>query len=485
MDEEDWLKKNLERFNKYVMNDIPIRLIRLSDMTLVGRNDVRKHFQDSVPRSDMPFPPSLVVKYAILSHRWMDEGEPTYEEMKLDRTSGPGYEKLKRFCEKACEYDVEFAWSDTCCIDKSSSTELDESIRSMFRWYRNSEICIVHLAHSESIEDMTGDEWMERGWTLQELLAPESIKFFNKHWMPMTADGNDKSKSETEVMKTLETATGIPLDDLWRFSPSPVRVDERMTWAARRRTTRDEDVAYSLMGIFKVSLQIAYGEGGDLAFCRLIEAIMQSGGDPSVFNWKGIHAEHHSSEVIPRSPHSFAGRTLYLPIDRSLRLEMTMTSVGLRVPLVILPLSVSSSSMLASGFSEVTAECSLCPAIKINFVSSSYDFRGTDLFALGIITYSLRSCEIPRIRGKSAGFILQRMREDAWLSIQMSSPNDLKVCQPRSKDFVGLETVSPPDHEFMQWKKVFRTSLVEVNFPGIPSDSFFYISRKYVEIVYL
>ncbi|KAJ8587974.1 hypothetical protein M405DRAFT_741073, partial [Rhizopogon salebrosus TDB-379] len=153
----------------------------------------------------------------------------------------------------------------------------------------NSYICIIHLAQGETIKDITDDEWMERGWTLQELLAPKMIKLFNKHWMPVTDDQNDRSLERTAVMKTLERATGIPLSDLRRFFPGPVSVDKRMKWAAKRKTTRVEDVAYSLMGIFEVNLQIAYGEGGDLAFCRLIEAIMR-GGDSSVTNWAGLPA---------------------------------------------------------------------------------------------------------------------------------------------------------------------------------------------------
>ncbi|KAJ8596144.1 hypothetical protein M405DRAFT_805851 [Rhizopogon salebrosus TDB-379] len=484
MDEEPWLKENLDRFNKYVMNDIPIRLIRLSDMKLVGRNDVRKRFQDCVPRSKLPYPPALIVHYAILSHRWLDEGEPTYEDMtQIGNASGPGYEKLKKFCEKAQEYNMEFAWSDTCCIDKTSSTELDESIRSMFRWYANSQICIVHLAQSETIDDIMADEWTERGWTLQELLAPSRIRLFNKHWMPMTGDENDKNWKETEVMKMLSRATGIPRRDLSTFIPGPEKVDERMTWAARRKTTRVEDVAYSLMGIFKVSLQIAYGEGGDLAFCRLFEAIMQ-GGDPSVFNWTGHSAIHHSSNAIPRSPQNFAHRTLNLLMDRSLgRLEMAMTSIGLRVPLVVFPLSFSSSRELASGEIEVTAECSLCPTIKIKFVLSSLNFHDMHELALGIVTYSLRSSQVPRIPGRAAGFILERKTEDSWLSL--TSRDDLEVCQPSPRDFDRIEIISPPDHEFMQWRKANGTGLVEVDFPNVPGDSFFYISRKYLEIIYL
>src|SRR5437588_1217454 len=138
----------------------------------------------------------------------------------------------------------------------------------MSRWYYNSYICIVHLAESETIEDIMRDEWIRRGWTLQELLAPVNIKFFNKHWVPMTRDANDKSSKKTEIMKTLEIAAGIPHKDLQKFQPGPVRVDERMMWASRRKTTRVEDVAYCLMGIFDVSLQTAYGEGGDRAFSR-------------------------------------------------------------------------------------------------------------------------------------------------------------------------------------------------------------------------
>ena len=210
-------ESNLERFSRYVMNDIPIRLIRISDMKFFERDEVRKYFQHSV-FADFE-DPSELVKYAILSHRW-NVGEPTYEEMKSGMARGrPGYQKLKKFCEMArAMYHVEFAWSDTCCIDKRSSTEIDESIRSMFRWYRNADICIIHLAQSMMIQDILRDEWTRRGWTLQELLAPRRIKLFNKDWMPMTHAENDKSQKETEVMKALEKATDIPHKDLWSLS---------------------------------------------------------------------------------------------------------------------------------------------------------------------------------------------------------------------------------------------------------------------------
>ncbi|OAX37759.1 hypothetical protein K503DRAFT_742260 [Rhizopogon vinicolor AM-OR11-026] len=479
---EQLRKKNLDTFDYYVMNDIPIRLIRLSDMKFVGRSDVREYFRGSVPEDDPEeyYFPAHTIKYAILSHRWLAKGEPTYEEMKSDTETGPGYEKLKKFCEKARECNVEFAWSDTCCIDKSSSTELDESIRSMFRWYINSHVCIVHLAQSGTIEDIMHDEWTERGWTLQELLAPRRIKFFNKHWMPMTGDENDKSHERTEVMKTLERVTGISQPILYGFAPGPHNVDERMTWAARRKTTRVEDVAYSLMGIFGVSLQIAYGEGADRSFCRLIEAVMQ-GGDRSVFNWHGRYAYHPSSYAIPPSPHSYVGR--FSP-DNSWQdlepLDMAMTSLGLRVPLVIFPLRVISVHTSPAS-EDLTAKCLLYPALEINFSASLSDIETTQ-FALGIVNYSLDSTWgiHPRIRGKSSCFILSRERN------KISSLGDFDlICKPRPGSCAWFKTLSPPKYGFSSWKTLYGQGLIQIDFPNIPSKSFFYVHRKYLETVYL
>ncbi|KIK33235.1 hypothetical protein CY34DRAFT_813772 [Suillus luteus UH-Slu-Lm8-n1] len=479
----------VDEFDRYAMNDIPIRLIRLIDMTFVERNDVREHFRTSyIKRLGQP---SDTVRYAILSHRWLNQGEPTYEEIRAGTAAGPGYEKLKKFCAKAEEYNMEFAWSDTCCINKNSSTELDESIRSMFRWYGNSAICIVHLAQSETIEDMMEDEWTERGWTLQELLAPARIKFFNKYWVPMTGDRNDKDDKDdineflvsrpllsslrrrepAEILETLERATGIPYDDLRRkFCPSPSEVDKRMTWAARRKTTRVEDVAYSLMGMFDVSLQIAYGEGGDRAFCRLIEVIMQAG-DPSVLNWKGEAARHHTSRAIPRSPQSFiANRSL--EFEGSGQLEMTMTSLGLRVPLVIFPLSVRSNMRAGHGYS-ITLDCPLCPSIKVD-IDTSCRLDSIDQYALGIVNYSLIG-HVPGIRGKSAGFILHRA-PDVFHCVP--------VCKPNCTAFVGLK-FSPPEERFAEWKLVEEVGLVQVDFPIIPDEPVCYIDRQYLQTVYL
>lgn len=468
---------NLDKFERYVMNNIPIRLIRLSDMKFVVRSDVKKHFRDSVPLGDSLYHPSESVRYAILSHRWLDEGEPTYDDIKADTAEGlAGYVKLKNFCEKAREYGMEFAWSDTCCIDKNNSTELDESIRSMFRWYRNSAICIVHLAQSETIVDVEHDEWFTRGWTLQELLAPERIKFFYKRWAPLTDDEDDKNMEPTEVMETLERATLIPFDDLF-FTPGPIRVDKRMTWAARRKTTRAEDAAYSLMGMFDVSLQVAYGEGGDRAFCRLIEAIMQAG-DPSVFNWKGQSAEHCTSRAIPRSPQSYVNCQV-LEFDAE-RLEMMMTSLGLRVPLAILPLNVSWRRFDGSSTC-LKLKCPLCPAVEIDFTSYDHANLFPDdmvramsdenswVYALGVVNYSNieGSREVLGIRRKSAGFILARKPKSTF-------PPGF---QP--SDSLGITIVPRPEEKFTKWSLVDNGGLIAVEFPNIPEGSVVYVDPNY------
>ncbi|KAG1828756.1 heterokaryon incompatibility protein-domain-containing protein [Suillus subalutaceus] len=200
------------------------------------------------------------LKYAILSHRW-GKSEPTFQNLKPE---GEGYKKLKEFCVRAKEYGCRLAWSDTCCINKESSSELDEAIRSMFTWYREAYICIVHLAQTNSLETLEKDEWFLRGWTLQELLAPLRMRFYyGPTWTPLTQNPNDKD--DAKVVQALRRTTKIPGNDLRNFQPGPNRAWEKMSWAASRKTTRIEDVAYSLTGIFDITMTVAYGEG-DRAF---------------------------------------------------------------------------------------------------------------------------------------------------------------------------------------------------------------------------
>ncbi|RYP50015.1 hypothetical protein DL768_004370 [Monosporascus sp. mg162] len=220
-----------------------------------------------------------IPRYAILSHRWGME-EVTFKDL-MDGT-GPkkqGYDKI-RFCSDQAERDgLDHFWVDTCCIDKSSSAELTEAINSMFQWYRNAAKCYVYLDDISKPALQTGNKpnyqpwepdlrkskWFTRGWTLQELLAPTSVEFFSREGARLG------TKRSLEL--PISDITGIPLKVL-RGSPLlDCSVPERMAWAEMRQTTRDEDKAYSLLGIFDVQMPLIYGEGKEKAFKRLQEEI--------------------------------------------------------------------------------------------------------------------------------------------------------------------------------------------------------------------
>src|SRR5262245_3230900 len=142
----------IDAFDEYIWTEMPARLIHIPDMTLVGREYLQSHYQDEfkdhIPEllrtchSERALSDGIrkIDKYAIFSHRWLPSGEPTFQELSSGKKmEGPGWDKLFKFCQEAnTRYNCLFAWADTCCIDKSSSSELDEAIRSMFRWYRNS-----------------------------------------------------------------------------------------------------------------------------------------------------------------------------------------------------------------------------------------------------------------------------------------------------------------------------------------------------------
>ncbi|KAF9471239.1 hypothetical protein BDN70DRAFT_820256, partial [Pholiota conissans] len=235
-----------------------------------------------------------VTDYAILSHTWLrsQSGKITFDlwrKRDFDLLH-LGYRKLVQFSRAALEdHGLSLGWMDTVCIDKSSSSELDESIRSMYKWYEDSSICITHLAESSSIADMANDSWFTRGWTLQELIAPKILKFYDCNWNQLTSSFQVNDKSHEGVQDQIKLATSITKGELALHYMPNHPISRRMQWAAKRRVTRGEDTAYSLMGIFDVSMSIAYGEGTGLAFSRLLKEIINTTKDGvlDIFNWAG------------------------------------------------------------------------------------------------------------------------------------------------------------------------------------------------------
>jgi len=219
--------------------------------------------------------------YAILSHTWgADADEVTFE----DLTNGtgkdkPGYEKI-RFCgEQARQDDLQYFWIDTCCINKANYTELTQAINSMFRWYRDATRCYVYLPDVLSPafdinedfnpqpwkSDFRKSRWFERGWTLQELLAPSSVEFFSRE--------RQRFGNKISLKQQIHEITGIANSALQGTPLSQFSVDERLSWIERRQTKLEEDKSYSMLGIFDVSMPLIYGEGKEKAFKRLWEEI--------------------------------------------------------------------------------------------------------------------------------------------------------------------------------------------------------------------
>jgi len=119
-----------------------------------------------------------------------------------------------------------------------------------------------HRRHSRR----TARCWFSRCWALQELLAPGSVEFFSREYRRL----GDKRTLERQI----HDITNVAVSALRQSAPlSQFTVDERLSWALHRQTTRKEDKAYSLLGIFNVYTPLICGEGTENAFRRLLEEI--------------------------------------------------------------------------------------------------------------------------------------------------------------------------------------------------------------------
>jgi hypothetical protein len=223
-----------------------------------------------------------IPKYAILSHRWEAEEVTMADLMGGKYKKMAGYGKIQ-FCGlQAKRDDLRYFWVDTCCIDKSSSAELAEAINSMFRWYQNANKCYVYLSDVSKPpldiadkpdqisweSEFRTSQWFTRGWTLQELIAPTSVEFFAKE--------RSFLGTRESLQQQISDISGVPAKALHGSPLSGFSVTERLTWAKSRTTTRKEDKAYSLLGIFGVNMTLIYGEGEESAMKRLMEEIDKS-----------------------------------------------------------------------------------------------------------------------------------------------------------------------------------------------------------------
>lgn len=279
----------------------------------------------------------LAPEYAILSHRWEeqevifrdllpDSDDANVHHLKRDGTK-KGYFKIYKACEQAQSDQLAWLWVDTFCIDKGDSNELGEAINSMFRWYKRARVCYAFLCDVDQKEPSSfeSSSWFRRGWTLQELLAPDDQTFYDGTWRNIG--------TKRTLAAAISSVCGIPSDVLRDFDRIKVQsIATRMSWASRRSTTRPEDEAYCLLGIFDINMDLRYGEQ-ERAFVRLQEEILRRHGkrDDSMFAWSA--PEDHSGGLLACSPASFRKCNKLQPCSSSYPIKISSRGIKTRFQL--------------------------------------------------------------------------------------------------------------------------------------------------------
>lgn len=294
--------------------------------------ELLEFFGDKIPKG-----------YAILSHTWEDE-EVTFQDWQDLRVAEKkrGFYKISMACKQAQLHDLDYLWADTTCIDKKSSAELSEAINSMFSWYRDATICYVYLADVKPmpaewdtmtepyVQHFCRSRWFTRGWTLQELLAPTALTFYSQDW--------SKIASRSTLAQVISETTKIDkeyLRDIEKIEEA--NIAEKMSWLSRRVTTRVEDMAYCMLGIFNVNMPLLYGEGSK-AFTRLQEEIIKTSNDHTIFCWTW-------TDQVPRDwcgllapfPETFKDATNFVSVEPTIANKLTfkMTNAGLSMTLPV------------------------------------------------------------------------------------------------------------------------------------------------------
>ena len=293
-----------------------MRLLDTSSLQL------REFFDDNVP------------SYAILSHTWGDEEVSLEDFAKPESRSLSGFSKIEGCCALAKTKGWQYVWIDTCCIDRKSSAELSEAINSMYRWYRDAQECFAYFSdikisdakaetHTDLVPDFEKSRWFTRGWTLQELLAPSMVIFFDRDW--------NIFGTRTSLKIGICNATRILSSHLTR--PESASIAQKMSWVSLRKTSRKEDMAYCLLGLCGVNMPLLYGEG-ERAFARLQHEIIRISNDESIFAWR--NESLWSCGMLAKTPRDFvdSGDVVKLDLFRLGRHPYSMTNQGLDIELL-------------------------------------------------------------------------------------------------------------------------------------------------------
>jgi hypothetical protein len=324
--------------------------------------------------------------YAVLSHTWNGDTEVTYQDY-VDFLAGQGKQPQKNWTkvEQSIEITLhskerlKYIWIDTCCIDKSNTPELSEAINSMFKWYARAVVCYAQIADFDSEflptnevpgywsnnsqalgqhqsyemphvpvnlqltetakNRLRGCRWFTRGWTLQELIAPPTVEFFDGNWIYF---GNrnelaDLLTSLTRIDKRIFEGPGTTHQERDIVSIlSKMSIAKKMSWAQNRQTAKTEDIAYSLLGIFGVNMAMTYGEE-HMAFIRLQKEILAQYNDLSIFAWTANPTGNNGKVpefrgILAHSPAEFANAGSFEPSRNAIaNPDFTLTNNGLKI----------------------------------------------------------------------------------------------------------------------------------------------------------
>ncbi|KAG2365623.1 hypothetical protein BDR07DRAFT_624150 [Suillus spraguei] len=305
----------IEESIKAELDDAPYRLINTSTGRLCNREaqisafrmsaEYKEFLSSTTKHADVRVERvrdavAMYFRYVMLSHRW--EGtEPLLHDIQgkvvYDLDPVGGIAKLKSFCETARDKGYHWAWVDTCCIDQTNNVEVQQSVNSMFIWYHHSALTIIYLSdvpRSSQPGALASSAWNTRGWTVQEFLAPRLVLFYQNDWSLYLNDRSPNHKDSLAIMREMGDATGIDSQALIAFRPGMRDAREKLQWVSARVTTWQEDIAYSLFGIFGVRLPVIYGEKKQSALGRLLQEVVARSGDISALDWVGQSSEFNS-----------------------------------------------------------------------------------------------------------------------------------------------------------------------------------------------
>ncbi|KAG1775976.1 hypothetical protein EV702DRAFT_1269226 [Suillus placidus] len=314
------------------LENAPLRLINTITGHICDRNAQINTFAESTEYKELlhslvmhaPLQTELikeaVAKYfswVMLSHRW-ERVEPLLHDIQdrviYDLSAVGTVVKLQKFCKVARDAGHHWAWSDTCCIDQNNNVELQQSVNSMFVWYHYSALTIIYLSDvppSSESGALANSIWNMRGWTVQEFLAPKIVLFYQADWTLYLDNRSHNHKESVSIMRELEHSTGINARALVNFRPGTRDARKKLRWASNRDTTREEDIAYSLFGIFDVNLPVIYGEKRQKALGRLLQEIIAHSGDITALDWVGQSSSFNS--CLPADISSYKAPSCTLP----------------------------------------------------------------------------------------------------------------------------------------------------------------------------